>query len=184
MLTAYTNGMKPPPKSYFDELFRKYMAWIILAAILFMKRMSDETNVHGWKYVENENDDTSSLQPVPKSVRIYEISGPLFFGVAGRIADISVKDYTKCLVIRMRSVPAIDATAMNALVELHNKCSKKGISIVFSHVNEQPMNAMKKAGFADVVGKDKQRMFYITSLLDMLQEQCGLAHASCPQNTN
>ena len=127
---------------------------MILACLLFMKRMSDETNVHSWKYVENENDDTSSLQPVPKSVRIYEISGPLFFGVAGRIADISVKDYTKCLVIRMRSVPAIDATAMNALVELHNKCSKKGISIVFSHVNEQPMNAMKKAGFADVVGKD------------------------------
>ena len=127
---------------------------MILACILFMKRMSDETGVQSWKYVEQERDDTSELRPVPKSVRIYEISGPLFFGAAGRIAEISVKDYTKCLVIRMRSVPAIDATAMNAITELYEKCSKKGINLVFSHVNEQPMSAMKKAGFVDLVGED------------------------------
>lgn len=127
---------------------------MILACILFMKRMSDETGVQSWKYVEEERDDTSELRPVPKSVRIYEISGPLFFGAAGRIAEISVKDYTRCLVIRMRSVPAIDATAMNAITELYEKCSKKGISLVFSHVNEQPMSAMKKAGFVDLVGED------------------------------
>ena len=78
----------------------------------------------------------------------------MFFGAAGRIAEISVKDYTKCLVIRMRSVPAIDATAMNAITELYEKCSKKGINLVFSHVNEQPMSAMKKAGFVDLVGED------------------------------
>lgn len=127
---------------------------MILACILFMKRMSDETGVRGWKYIEEERDDTSELLPVPKSVRIYEISGPLFFGAAGRIAEISVKDYTKCLVIRMRSVPAIDATAMNALVELYEKCKKKDIQLVFSHVNEQPYSAMKKAGFRDKVGKE------------------------------
>lgn len=127
---------------------------MILACILFMKRMSDETGVRGWKYVEEERDDTSELLPVPKTVRIYEISGPLFFGAADRIAEISVKDYTKCLVIRMRSVPAIDATAMNALTELYEKCSSKGISMVFSHVNEQPMNAMKKAGFIKRIGQD------------------------------
>lgn len=127
---------------------------MLLACILFMKRMSDETGVHGWKYVEEETDDTAELIPVPKSVRIYEISGPLFFGAAGIIAQISVKDYTKCLVIRMRSVPAIDATAMNALSDLYKKCSKKGIQLVFSHVNEQPYNAMKKSGLRDLVGKE------------------------------
>ena len=127
---------------------------MILACILFMKRMSDETGVRGWKYIEEERDDTSELRPVPKSVRIYEISGPLFFGAADRIAQISVKDYTKCLVLRMRSVPAIDSTAMNALAELNEKCSKKGIQLVFSHVNEQPLNAMIKAGFRDRVGKE------------------------------
>ncbi len=127
---------------------------MLLACILFMKRMSDETGVRGWKYVEEETDDTAELLPVPKSVRIYEISGPLFFGAAGIIAQISVKDYTKCLVIRMRSVPAIDATAMNALSDLYKKCSKKGIQLVFSHVNEQPYNAMKKSGLRDLVGKE------------------------------
>ena len=127
---------------------------MILACILFMKRMSDETGVRGWKYIEDERDDTSELIAVPKSIRIYEISGPLFFGAAGTIAQISVKDYTKCLIIRMRSVPAIDATALNALDDLYNKCTKKGIQLVFSHVNEQPYNAMKKSGLGDKIGKD------------------------------
>jgi len=127
---------------------------IVVACILFMKRMSDETSVRGWKYVEEEWDDTEHLRKVPKGVRIYEVSGPLFFGAAGRIAEISVKDFTKCLVIRMRSVSAIDATAMNALDELYNRCAKQGIDIVFSHVNEQPMQAMKKAGLVKKVGKD------------------------------
>lgn len=89
-----------------------------------------------------------------KHIRVYEINGPLFFGVADRIADIYVKDYTKCLILRMRSVPAIDTTALIALENLYEKCKKNGITVVFSHVNEQPMNAMKKAGFIEKAGAD------------------------------
>ena len=61
---------------------------------------------------------------------------------------------TSCLVLRMRGVPAIDATAMNALQNLYKKCESQGISLVLSHVNEQPLQAMKKAGFYDKVGAD------------------------------
>lgn len=129
---------------------------MIAAAVLFMKRMSDEADVHGWKYLdEDENDvDRIELRTVPQQVRVYEINGPMFFGVADRIADISLKDFTKCLVIRMRGVPAIDATAMHSLELLYDKCKKNGVEIVFSHVNEQPMAVMEKDGFVDMVGRE------------------------------
>lgn len=128
---------------------------ILLAAILFMKRMSDVTEVEGWKYLDDENDpDSISLREVPAKTLVYEVSGPLFFGAADKILKISVKSDTQCLVIRMRSVNAIDATAMHSLEQLYTELSKKGIKLVLSHVNEQPMSVMEKAGFTKKVGKE------------------------------
>ena len=128
---------------------------MVLAAMLFMKRMSEETAVTGWKYVDAENDDESiDLKVVPKNVRVYEISGPMFFGAADKILDIKFKEFTHCLVLRMRAVPALDATAMNSLEQIRKKCSAKGIELVLSHVNPQPMEVMKKSGFYDAVGAD------------------------------
>ncbi|MEE0057639.1 MAG: sulfate permease [[Bacteroides] pectinophilus] len=128
---------------------------MILACLLLLRRMSEESEVKSWKYIEDENDpDSIMLRKVPKHVRVYEISGPMFFGAADRIATISVKDFTKCLVIRMRAVNALDATAMHSLEELYDKLSKKHIAVVFSHVNEQPMHVMQKAGFVEKVGSE------------------------------
>lgn len=128
---------------------------MVLAAMLFMKRMSDETSVKGWDYSDNENDaDSLELKVVPKNVRVYEVSGPLFFGAADKILDITFKEYTSCLVLRMRGVTAIDATAMNSLEQLYNKCQSKGITLVLSHVNEQPLHAMQKVGFYEKVGAE------------------------------
>ena len=128
---------------------------MILAALLFIKRMSEETAVKGWEYVDDANDkDSIDLRKVPEHVRVYEISGPLFFGAADKILDIRFKDYTKCLVLRMRSVPAIDASAMAALEQLYKKCKEKDVTLILSHVNTQPMNVMKKSGFFDKVGRN------------------------------
>ncbi len=128
---------------------------LLMAGLLFMKRMSEETDIKGWKYFDEENDpDAIGLRQVPKEVRVYEISGPMFFGVADRLADITVKDFTKVLVIRMRGVPALDATAMRSLEALNDRCVKRNIALVFSHVNEQPMRTMVKDGFIDKVGKE------------------------------
>lgn len=126
---------------------------MILAAMLFMKRMSEETTVKGWEYTENDTD-SIDLKTVPKNVRVYEISGPLFFGAADKILDITFKEYTSCLVLRMRAVSAIDATAMNSLEQLYKKCKSKGVVLVLSHVNEQPLHAMQKSGFYDKVGAE------------------------------
>lgn len=129
---------------------------MLLAALLFMKRMSDESAVNSWEYTDEENDSNSiDLKFVPKHVRVYEISGPMFFGAADKILDITLKDYTKCLVLRMRSVNALDASAMNSLEQLYKKCESKGVKLVLSHVNPQPLRVMKKAGFYNKVGADR-----------------------------
>ncbi len=128
---------------------------MVLTAILFMKRMSDETSINGWKYIDPDTDEESiDLKVVPKDVRVYEISGPLFFGVADKIPEIILKDYTRCLILRMRSVPSLDSTALNALELLHKKCKKQGVRLILSHVNEQPLQVMRKSGFYDIVGDD------------------------------
>jgi len=128
---------------------------MLMAAVLFMKRMSDESTVTGWKYIDSENDpDSIDLKAVPKDVRVYEISGPLFFGAADKIADITLKDYTRSLILRMRSVPSLDITALNALEALHKKCGENGVRLILSHVNPQPLKVMKKSGFFDAVGSE------------------------------
>lgn len=128
---------------------------ILLAAILFMKRMSDVTEVEGWKYIDDEDDpDSISLREVPKKTLVYEISGPMFFAAADKIMQISLNEKDNCLILRMRSVSAIDATAMHRLEELLEKCKKHDITLILSHVNEQPMSVMQKANFIEHVGKE------------------------------
>ena len=130
---------------------------MLITVVLFMKTVSEETEVKGWKYYCDENSEVTHLRELPKSVRVYEINGPMFFGMTERIADISVKDFTRYLIIRMRGVPSLDATGMNALENLYDYCSANGVSLIFSHVNEQPMKTMRRAGFVDLVGEEHFR---------------------------
>ena len=128
---------------------------MVLACLLFIKRMSEETHADSWVYTDDDTPDIDEhLQKLPLQIRVYEITGPLFFGAADAIEHIVVKDFTRCLVLRMRGVPALDSTAMNALQNLVKACESKGITLVFSHVNEQPMHVMEKAGFVELVGKE------------------------------
>lgn len=128
---------------------------MVLACLLFIKRMSEETHVDSWTYVDDDTPDVDEhLRRLPLQIRVYEITGPLFFGAADAIEHIVVKDFTTCLILRMRSVPALDSTALNALQNLTKVCESKGITLVFSHVNEQPMKVMVKSGFVDLVGKE------------------------------
>ncbi|MBP3459393.1 MAG: sulfate permease [Lachnospiraceae bacterium] len=128
---------------------------MLMAAMLFLKRMSEVTEVEGWKYVDDDDDpDSLSLRQVPAHTLVYEISGPMFFGAADKILQISLTEDTTCLVLRMRSVNAIDATAMHALEQLKEKCDKKNINLILSHINEQPMKIMEKSGFDEKIGKE------------------------------
>lgn len=131
---------------------------MIMACVLFMKRMSDESVISGWKYYDPEEDpDGIDLKEIPKHVRIYEIAGPMFFGDADRLAGVHFKDFTKVIIFRMRGVPALDASAMHEFEKLYDRCKEAGVSMVFSHVNEQPMKTMEKSGFVEKVGRDNFR---------------------------
>ena len=117
--------------------------------------MSEESAVVGWKYYDPEEDpDGIDLKELPKHVRVYEISGPMFFGDADRLAEVHFKDFTEVIIFRMRGEPALDASAMHAMEGLFERCKEANIQMVFSHVNEQPMKTMEKCGFVDKVGKE------------------------------
>lgn len=133
---------------------------VVLAALLFMKRMSDTAEVTGWKYIEEPDvmpGEQEKLMHVNKAIRIFEVNGPLFFAAADKLLKINSKKYTKVIIVRMRAVPAIDASAMRKLRELIERTRKKGIQVVFSHVNEQPRKVMEKDGFIDYVGAENFR---------------------------
>lgn len=128
---------------------------VILAAVLFMKRMSEVTQVEGWKDFDPENDpDSIDLRVLPKHTIVYEISGPMFFASAGKILQITPKEDTKALVLRMRSVSTIDATALRNLEILFDDCQNRGVQLIMSHVNEQPMHVIQKAGFDKKLGAE------------------------------
>ncbi len=130
---------------------------MLITVVLFMKMVAEETEVRGWRYYCNENSEVTHLRELPKSVRVYEINGPMIFGMADRIADISVKEFTKYLIIRMRGVPSLDSSAMKALEDLREYCCERGVQLIFSHVNDQPMRTMERAGFVDQVGREHFR---------------------------
>ena len=157
---------------------------MVLSCLLFMKRMSDEMGVRSWLHVEEveeqkreeeeasrgakktmsveeaqlkaaaEEINPAKLRQIPMELAVYELTGPLFFGAADRINQIEVNEVTRCLILRMRAVLAADSTAMNSMTALYERCKKNGVTLILSHVNEQPMRAMEKAGFVDLVGRE------------------------------
>ena len=164
---TFTELVKTAPKSDIAVLILTFLLTIVfdlviaieigllVAVLLFMKRMSDVTEVYSWKYAKDEEEaEREKLRKLSPHINVYEISGPLFFGAADVIGRIAVKDHAKCLILRMRSVPALDSTALNAMTDLYKNCEKRGITLILSHVNQQPMKVMEKAGFAQKVGQE------------------------------
>ncbi|WP_077610418.1 SulP family inorganic anion transporter [Clostridium sp. Marseille-P2415] len=131
---------------------------LVFASLLFMKRMADVADVNGWRYLEDgkeENDgDRIDLKPVPGHVAVFEINGPMFFGAADKISKVVLEEGKRVLILRMRSVPAMDATALKSLKKLYHSLKRKNVILVLSHVNEQPMTMMERAGFVDAVGRE------------------------------
>lgn len=140
---------------------------IVVSSLLFMKRMAEVTDVTGWKYIEEPDvtdGEAEKMLSLSKHIRVFEISGPMFFAAADRLTAIDSKQFTKVVIIRMRSVPAIDASAMHSLHSLADRAERKKIRLVFSHVNEQPLSVMKKDGFFDRIGADNFRSDIIDAI--------------------
>lgn len=139
---------------------------MVLTCVLFMKKMADTSHVSVIKHMkdadalsENEEDDPESLslKVVPEEAEVYEFNGPLFFGATDKLSVLHhemMEDDTKVVIVRMRSVPAIDATAMNTLRDVTQDLKEAGITVLFSRVLPQPYSFMEKNGFVSFVGEE------------------------------
>ncbi len=122
---------------------------LLVAVILFMKRMTDVTNIRPW--IEGED---VRLKKVPDKTQVFEINGPMFFATSEKISELKADEETKTVIIRMRNVVSLDISALRTISELYEDYRENGIKVIFSHVNKQPMSVMKKAGFLERVGKE------------------------------
>lgn len=157
---------------------------MVLAALLFMKRMSEVTALGA---IRQELDDAPadeltdagdpnaiSVRDVPAGVEVYEINGPFFFGVADKLKDTlrGMEKPPKVFILRMRRVPAIDATGLHALEEFYEKCHRQHTRLLLAGVHAQPMFALTKYGMLDKVGEEN--MFgNIDDALDKAHEIVG-----------
>ena len=130
---------------------------MVLAVFLFMKRMADTSQIKPWIYKEdldkNEISEHTDLKYVPDNTMVYEIFGPMFFAAANDYGFIHQKHKT-VLILRMRNVPAMDITGLESLEQVLTTCNKKGITLILSHVNEQPMRVLEKGGFVEKIGSE------------------------------
>lgn len=142
---------------------------LVLAAVLFMKRMSDVTYVRRWDGKEKVEDEHA--KEIPEGTVVYEINGPMFFADADKFLDFSMDEGTRVVILRMSSMPAIDATAMKNLDILLTVCRSRGVELMLSHVHEMPLAVMKKAGFYEKVGEENF-LHSIDEALDRARKIC------------
>jgi sulfate permease, SulP family len=131
---------------------------IILAFVLFMKRVIETTNIDVLQLeVENENKfSENQILKIPEGVQVFEMRGPFFFGVANIFEEIDreVSGKPKVLVVRFRRVPFIDSTAIINLRSFIEKKKNSGIQIVISHVVPAVYSELEKNGLTDLIGKE------------------------------
>jgi len=140
---------------------------MILSAILFMKRMADVTRVRGW----SEADAAHRLN-LPHGTQVFDLDGPMFFASSDKFAAFPLEPDTKVVILRMHNVPAVDISALRPLMKLEQTYKIAGITLILSHVNEQPMKAIKKAGLYDAVGAEHVTE-NITEAIEAARKICG-----------
>jgi sulfate permease, SulP family len=142
----------------FIDLTVAIQVGVLLAAFLFMQKMSTETQVS--VFSGNLNDDEArgrdmSQIEIPKGVEVFEIYGSLFFGAVSQFKESIrfVAKKPKVLILRMRNVPTIDASAIHILEELANEAREGGYVIVFSAVSRKVYRVMRRSGLVELVGR-------------------------------
>jgi len=133
---------------------------VVLASLLFVRRMSNMTEVRSITSLaeadENISDELLAREEIPKGVEVYDVAGPFFFGAAEQFKDAlaAVSRKPKVLIVRMRSVPFIDSTGLNVLRDLVRRTQGDGTTVIIAEVQDQPRQAIQRAGLIEVVGQD------------------------------
>jgi SulP family sulfate permease len=159
----------------FFDLILAIEIGLILSSFIFMKRMSEATtinnaeNLFGTAEGRGEKIFEDELPYIPKNTMLYEINGPLFFGASQKFQEFltDLKQEPKVLILRMRNVPFIDATAVNRLKEFHQKLKSSGTVIIISGANQQVKDELIKSELDSIIGKD--------NILDNISQAIGRA---------
>lgn len=131
---------------------------MLIAVVLFMKRMADVAKVRTWtSHGEDISADSERMKVIPEHTEVVEFEGPMFFASSETFSNVQFKDGVKTIVLRMRNVPSLDSTAMESLYAIYNDCKKNNLTLILSHTNEQPLSVMKKSGFYDELGEENFR---------------------------
>jgi len=142
---------------------------MLLAAVLFIKRMADTTEI---TEVTNRDELETPEQlahgkDIPAGVVVYRIFGPFFFGAAEKMEDALVRAgiTPRVLILRMQLVPAMDATALNALESIVERMQASGGAVILSGPHRQPLDMMVQAGFIDRLGRRNIRAHFDDALV-------------------
>jgi len=161
---------------------------MVLAVLLFMKRMAEVSNVSViTRELEDEEEkpDSNAIdrKQIPEGVEVFEINGPFFFGAASKFENQmrNVEAPPKVRILRMRNVPAIDATGINTLKSIYSDSKKQNITLILSGVHTQPLYAMTQAGLFNLFGEEN--IFgNIDDALDHAREKLGLPKLGRPKD--
>lgn len=131
---------------------------MLLAAFLFIRRIADSTHIDAFdRQVENlENLESLEGYNIPRGVMIFRVFGALMFGAADKLDGVLRGNATppKVVILRMRTVMALDTTAINALERLHSKIRATGAILLLSGTHSQPLQMIYKSGLAEIIGEE------------------------------
>jgi SulP family sulfate permease len=134
---------------------------VVLSAFLFMRRMSEVTQIGYTTMATEEEDDPTDpnaigQRTIPDGVAVFEVYGSFFFGAAEKFktAITQIEKQPRVLILRLRHVLAIDATALRAVEDLYERIRNGGGILLLSGIHAQPLVALERAGLFDLIGKD------------------------------
>ena len=130
---------------------------MVLAAMLFIKRVSDTTEVsrvHESDVLESPEQLVTGKH-IPEGVLVYRIFGPFLFGAAEKMEDAieALETMPRVLILRLHLVSAMDATALNTLESVIERFQRHGGTVILSGLHRQPLDMLRKAGFVEVIGR-------------------------------
>ncbi len=135
---------------------------MLCATILFLKRMTDVSSVRKWERTSN----SVALKEIPENTEIFELSGAMFFASTDLLGSFEVLENTKVVIFRMSNTHALDISAVRIFTSLIVNLKGRGITVILSHVNKQPMKVISKFGVVEIVGTDN-----ITGNIDVAIER-------------
>ncbi len=167
----------------FVDLTVAVQVGIVVASLLFMKRMAEVTHIEGVTATDESEDPGEITQSgrrrervvggrvIPAGVDVYEVNGPFFFGAADKLKDVmsEIAKPPKVFILRMRNVPAIDATGIHALEQMIKKGRAQGTTMILTEIRQQPLRAIVRARKLDDFGGRQN----LAKTLDIALERAG-----------